>query len=83
MDPGDVKGWAAGHAEAHRRALALLREEGPPSPEVAFAHAVELCRLVDEGLVGNAIDSVREREVAEARASWSRLRSWAAGRAPR
>lgn len=76
MQPADVKRWAAGHAAAARRALELLRQEGPPEPAEAFAQAMELCALVDVA----PADQVRLREEEDARRAWAKVRAWAASR---
>jgi hypothetical protein len=76
VDDDAVRRWYAGHAAAGRRALALMREEGPPAPEVAFAQAMELCALV----AVEPADAVRMRDDAAARAAWARVRAWAANR---
>ena len=74
MDRDAVRRWAAGHAAAGRRALELVREEGPPPPAVAFEEAMELCALVDIA----PPDPVRLREEAEVRRAWAKVRAWAA-----
>jgi hypothetical protein len=68
--------WFDGHAAANRRAHELMRSEGAPSPDVAFARAMELAALFDV----EPADALREREVVSARASWARIRAWAASR---
>jgi hypothetical protein len=73
-----VKRWAAGQLAARRRALALMRLEGPPPPEKAFAEAMELCALVPV----EPPDETRIREDAAARAAWAKVRKWAASRTP-
>jgi hypothetical protein len=76
MDRDLVKRWAAGHAAAARRALEVMRQEGPPEPAVAFADAMELCALVEVA----PADPVRLREEDEARRAWAKVRAWAARR---
>jgi hypothetical protein len=73
VDPSLVKRWATGHAAAGERALAAMRDEGPPRPEVAFAEAMDLLDLVD--LAPDTEDVFREQEVARARAAWAKLRA--------
>jgi hypothetical protein len=68
-----VQRWFSGHRAAARRALEVMRQEGPPPPAVAFAQAMELCDLVDVA----PPDAVREREDRAARAAWAKLRAWA------
>ena len=77
MDRTLAKRWMAGHAAASRRAFEVMREEGPPSAEVAFQRSMELLDLAQ------AEDPFRERDVAQARAIWIKLRKWAASRANR
>jgi hypothetical protein len=67
----------AGHAAANRRAFEVMREEGPPVADVAFQRSMELLDLAPAG------DPFRERDVAQARAIWIKLRKWAASRASR
>ncbi len=69
----------AGHRAAEARALELMRDEGPRSSEEAFAGALELFDLVPDG----AADPLRDRDDAEVRATWAKIRVWAAGRVPR
>jgi hypothetical protein len=76
VDREAIKRWAARHAVANRRALEVMRDEGPPPPDVAFAQAMELCALVDV----EPADAIRRREEAAARASWAKVRAWAASR---
>ena len=75
MDPLLVKRWAAGHAAAGQRALQAMREEGPSSPEIAFAEAMDLIDLAQE-----TVDEFREQQVERAREAWAKLRAWAASR---
>jgi len=72
-----AKRWMAGHVAASQRAFAVMREEGPPSAEVAFQRSMELLDLAP------AEDPFRERDVAQARSIWIKLRKWAASRANR
>jgi hypothetical protein len=67
--------WIAGHRAAERRSLELMRQEGPLSPEASFRAAMELCDLATWA----EHDPVRDREVAEARRLWVKLKKpWAA-----
>lgn len=75
MDPLHAKRWAAGHAAAGQRALDLMREEGPSSPEVSFSEAMDLIDLAQP-----VADEFREQQVEHARAAWAKLRAWAASR---
>jgi hypothetical protein len=75
MDPALAKRWLAGHQAAERRALQVMRDEGAASPEVSFARSMELLDLAPED------DGFRERDAAQVRAVWAKLRSWAASRA--
>lgn len=78
MDRDAVRRWQAGHQAAARRSLAQLAVDGPLSPEASFEAAMELCAL--SPVLEH--DPVREREVAEARRLWSKLKApWAAKRA--
>lgn len=70
--------FLTGHRAAEARALQLMREEGPRSSDEAFAGAMELCDLVAD----DATDPLRERDDAQARAVWAKLRAWAANRVP-
>jgi hypothetical protein len=55
-----------------------MRQEGPMSPELSFRAAMELCDLA----IPMEHDPVRDREIAEARGLWARLKKpWAARRA--
>lgn len=72
-----MKRYLAGHQAAARRQLELLHEEGPMAPADAFAAALELLELVD----GTTPDPSRERQAAEVRALWTRIKQpWAARR---
>jgi hypothetical protein len=52
-----------------------MREEGAMSPEASFRAAMELCDLAT--LIEH--DPVRDREIAEARRLWTKLKKpWAA-----
>ena len=67
--------WIAGQQAAERRSLRLMRDEGPMSAEGSFGAAMELCDLV----TAERDDPVRDREVAEARRLWTKLkRPWVA-----
>ena len=60
---------------AERRSLELMHEEGPASPESSFRAAMELCDLA----TWTENDPVRDREVAEARRLWVKLKKpWVA-----
>jgi hypothetical protein len=73
-----VRRWIAGHRAAERRRLELMRQEGPISPESSFRAAMELWDLA----TFMEHDPVRDREVAEARKLWAKLKKpWAARRA--
>ena len=75
MDASLVKRWAAGHRAAARRALEVMRDEGPASPEVSFEKAMDLIDLASK-----TSDEFREQDIEHARASWAKLRAWAASR---
>jgi hypothetical protein len=78
VDRDVVRCWIAGHRSAERRSFELMTHEGPMAPERAFEAAMEMCDLaaVPEH------DPVRDREIAEARALWMKLKKpWAAKRA--
>ena len=64
-----VLGWRA--AEVAERAA--RRAEGPLGPGESLAWAEELCALNQDAF--SRPDLVREREVAEARAAWDKLRA--------
>jgi hypothetical protein len=64
-----VLGWQA--AEAAEREI--RRAEGPLSPSESLAWAEALCALNPAAM--SKPDPVREREVAEARAAWDKLRA--------
>ena len=78
MDPLLARRWAAGHAAAGQRALDLMGEEGPSSPEVSFREAMDMIDLAQP-----AADDFREQQVERARAAWAKLRAWAASREQR
>lgn len=77
MDRALAKRWLAGHAAAGQRALEVMRAEGPPTSEVSFARSMELLDLAPSD------DPFRERDAAQARAAWVKLRAWAASRVDR
>jgi hypothetical protein len=75
MDRDAVRRWLSGHRSAERRALELMKQEGPMASERSFEAAMELCDLA----VVPEHDLVRDREIAEARALWARLKKpWVA-----
>jgi len=74
VDGNVAKRWRDGHEAAARRALQVMRDEGPPRPSVAFREAMELCALVDV----EPADTMRLREEREVRATWAKVRAWAA-----
>lgn len=73
------KQFVAGQRAAEARALQVIRDEGPRTPEEAFAGAMELCDLVSE----EATDPLRADDDAAARVSWAKVRAWVARQAPR
>jgi hypothetical protein len=75
VDPLLAKRWAAGHVAAGQRALEVMREEGPSSPDVSFGEAMDLIDLAQP-----TVDEFREQQVERARAAWAKLRAWAASR---
>jgi hypothetical protein len=79
VERDQVRRWAAGQAAAARRALDVMKSEGPPVPATAFAEAMELCALVDVA----PADELRLREEAAARRAWAKVRAWAASRGAR
>jgi hypothetical protein len=66
--------FVAGHRAAEARALKVIRDEGPRPADESFARAMELLDLIDE----DAVDPLRENDDAQARASWAKVRAWAA-----
>ena len=64
-----VLGWRAAEAMEQE----VRRAEGPLSPRESLAWAEELCALNPETF--GQPDAVREREVAEARGAWDKLRA--------
>lgn len=75
VDREAVRRWIAGHRAAERRHLQLMQREGSMSPEASFRAAMELCDLV----TSMEDDPVRDREIAEARRLWARLKKpWVA-----
>lgn len=64
-----VLGWRAAEATEQQ----VRRAEGPLAPGESLAWAEELCALNQEAF--SQPDSVREREVAEARRAWDKLRA--------
>jgi hypothetical protein len=55
-----------------------MKREGPMSPELSFEAAMEMCDLA----VVSEHDPVRDREIAEARSLWMKLKKpWVARRA--
>lgn len=75
MDREAARRWIAGHRAAERRSLELMRHEGPMSSESSFQAAMELCDLA----MPTAHDPVRDREIAEARRLWAKLKKpWVA-----
>jgi hypothetical protein len=75
MERETIRRWVAGHRAAERRSLELMRQEGPVSSEASFQAAMELCDLA----TWVEHDPVRDREVAEARRLWTKLKKpWVA-----
>ena len=75
VDREAVRRWIAGHRAAERRSLELMQQEGPMSLESSFRAAMELCDLAP--LMEQ--DPVRDREIAEARRLWAKLKKpWVA-----
>lgn len=75
MDRDAVRRWISGHRSAERRALELMKQEGPMPSERSFEAAMEMCDLatIPEH------DLVRDQEIAQARALWTKLKKpWAA-----
>ena len=70
MQRGAVLRWIAGQRAAERRSLELMQREGPASPEASFRAAMELCDLA----TWTEDDPVRDREIAEARRLWTKLK---------
>lgn len=78
VDRDVVRRWIAGHRSAERRSFDLMAQEGPMASERAFVAAMEMCDLA----AIPAHDPVRDREIEEARALWTKLKKpWAAKRA--
>jgi hypothetical protein len=78
VDRDAVLRWIEGHRSAERRSLEQMKQDGPMAPELAFEAAMEMCDLAafDEH------DPVRDREIAEARMLWTKLKKpWVARRA--
>jgi hypothetical protein len=75
MKPGPISDWVASRRAAEARERRELREAGP-DPRRAIEQALALIALGGE-LHGwpAAEDAVTEREDAEMREQWSRLRS--------
>lgn len=65
-----VQGWRA----AELRELELRRQEAPLDPEASLEASLELCDLLGDGAF--VADAVREREVAQARVAWAKLRAY-------
>lgn len=70
VDREAVRRWIAGHRAAEKRSLEHMRQEGPMSPEASFRAAMELCDLSTP----MEHDAVRDREIAEARRLWTKLK---------
>jgi hypothetical protein len=78
VDRDAVRRWIVGQRAAEHRSLELMRQEGPMSPDASFRAAMELCALA----TFPEHDPVRDREVAEARKLWTKLKKpWVARRA--
>ena len=78
MDNEAVRRWIAGQRAAEQRSFQRMQAQGPMTPEDSFAAAMELCSLA----VVPDRDPVRDREIADARAVWAKLkRKWAASHA--
>ena len=78
MDRDTIRRWHAGKLLAEQRMRDELRDARRLSPDESFAAALELIALMP---AGDEPDPVREREVAEARLAWAKVRAWAAKRA--
>jgi thymidylate kinase len=66
--------WFAGHEEAARKERELLRQE-VPRPEWSLSLALSIIAAAERaGTTGRQADPVREREIAEVRMTWQRLR---------
>jgi hypothetical protein len=75
VDRDAVRRSISGHRSAERRGFELMKQEGPMASEHAFEAAMELCDLA----VVPEHDPVRDREIAEARAVWTKLKKpWVA-----
>ncbi|HUP48358.1 MAG TPA: hypothetical protein VNA04_06170 [Thermoanaerobaculia bacterium] len=75
MEPSDIRRWVENHRAAARREEAERRGR-PLPPGQAFRWAMELLRI-HEALHGSPFgrrDPVAEREDAQAREAWARLR---------
>ena len=64
-----VAGWRA----AELRELQQRRQELPLDPDASLEAALDLCELLPSDEIGE--DSVRAREVDEARKAWAKLRA--------
>jgi hypothetical protein len=74
VDRDAVHRWISGQRSAERRALELMKQEGPMTSERSFEAAMEMCDLATIA----EHDPVRDREIVQARALWTKLkRPWA------
>jgi hypothetical protein len=76
MNPDDIRRWADDYRAAAARERAELRNR-PLSPSDAFEAALSLLALYEKlhGSPFERIDPVSEREDAEAREAWAKLRA--------
>jgi hypothetical protein len=78
VDREAVRRWISGQRAAEQRSFELMKQEGPMSSERSFDAAMEMCELA--AILEH--DPVRDREIAEARMLWTKLKMpWAAKRA--
>jgi hypothetical protein len=78
MDRDAVRRWILGQRSAEHRGFELMKQEGPIPSELSFEAAMEMCDLA--AVLEH--DPVRDREIAEARAVWTKLKKpWVAKRA--
>ena len=81
MNPDDIRRWAENHRAAAARERELAREH-PLSPADSFAAAMSLLVLFEKlhGSPFDRRDPVSEREDAESREAWTKLRArWPRG----
>lgn len=78
VDKKAVHRWVSGQRAAEQRSFQQMRTAGPMSSEDSFTAAMEVCSLTE----ASTPDSVRNKEVADARSLWATLkRKWAASHA--